>query len=305
MADLETTAPETLVAVRRLEARITEANARLNELRKESLDAVEAQCESAWSDLERRVTTFLQQVADQRAVLHELGRDTQGTMAGAREDLNEAYIAAQSQLQEAASRISRLQEDVAAVEPEVALLLEGLQASAHSLEQQLAAAESELDQAVQATCDFIGTEVAGELRAMQTEIEERAAAVRQTIVEEGQARVEAAEADWDEKLVEVFAMVEAAFIGTADHAEKVTAFSMEACRKAFDEAFQELKAAADTIETVLQAFRQEAEDAQIQSGIGTEALDAAILETIDALGGATSIVESVLVELARYSWGSL
>jgi chromosome segregation ATPase len=268
MADLETTAGEALVAVRQLEGQITDANARLDQLREGSLDSIEEQCESVWGRLEDQLKAFLQHLHDVEGVLHELGRDAAGTLSGTRDVLSQAYAAAEAHLGEAASGVVALGEQVEAVGPEVASLLQGLEGGAHELETELTRVETELEEAA-----------------------------------ECQGPVEAAEIDWSAKLVEVLGTVEQTFTGAGEHAQKVVAYSLWKCEEAFKETLGELQQAAEVVEKSLDALREEADLGKGEDTQAADAVDGSVQETIAALGTAGSSIAHALTELAKYSWG--
>lgn len=305
MADLETAAGEAIISVRQLEARISDANARLDQLRESSLAAIDAQCDTVWARLEQQVATFINAVHEQQKLVHSLGQDTLGTLGSTRDALNKAYSVAESHVGEASSMISSLREEVAAVEPEITAMLEALQASAQRLEQQLTTADTELEQATQDARQFIGVEVVEALQQMQQEVQRQAVEVRRAVREEAQAPVEEKDIDWAAKLAEVVGSVQEAFEGTAAHAEAVAAFSIGNCQEAFEGTLKELKSAADTVAAAIETYRVDVEEAQRETSAATGTLESEVAETVAALGSASTTIVNVLTELAKYTWGAL
>ena len=301
MSNLETAAVDLLVAIQRLEGRVTTANGELNQLR-DNLSAIDDQCDSIWDRLEQQVTSFLEELSEKKGVLHELGRDAAGTLGSAREAVDQAYTAAEGEAEEGRAGIDRLQQGVAAAEPEVTAMLERLQAASRSLQAQLTAAEQELQQATEEARTFIETDAVAALRTMQQEVRDRAQAVCQAVLEECQVPVEEKEIDWSAKLAEVMATVEDAFRDAAGHAERVASFSIEQCQQAFTETLNELGSAAETLEKAMEALVKEAEEAAADATEAANSLDSGVQDTIDALGGASSSVLGALATLAKYSF---
>jgi chromosome segregation ATPase len=301
VADLDAAAADLVVQLKDLDSQIQHAQHQLAELDHRLADTA-GHLDTEWAGLEERFGSVLAKVHHEKEALGEQGQAAAHALGELASGLHDARADQDAAMQQASHGLGALAEHVASVEPQVQSLLESVTAAAHQLHERAQAAEAALEQALGQARDLLQEELVNELQHLRQEIHDRGLSLRGHIFDE-QTRLDEAFADWGQRMDELEAVLEQAFADAHTHAEQVVTFSLGECDHARQDTGEQLSQMLTTLEGVLHALQQEAEECTTDVGEeGRHALE----QGLDAIHGeaasAVSALRRVKEVLTKYSF---
>src|SRR5262245_21304437 len=182
MADLEGAGEATLNRLKELVEQIEEAHQKFTSL-SSNISDVASRVQDHWARLGEQVTSFLEAVGEQQGRLSTEVREAGQALSDLGGAVADAQGEAEGELAGERQGVAAFADQVTADEPTVISLSESVESAFHTLSQQAARVQGQLDETLESARDFLQDQVVGDLQAMQEAIRERGDAVAEALSE--------------------------------------------------------------------------------------------------------------------------
>ena len=271
MATLEDAAQDLVEKLEQLDGECQEAQQAFA-AQLEGLAELDAGIAQEWDSLSEAVTSFLERVQEQAALLAQDGNDATNELGSLRGEIEGAQSEAEAELVGSRDDVAALAEHLRSLEPAVeSLVTSGGEAPIAALRQLAESVREQLEQALGEAGDFL-QDVVTELGAVAQDVEERSEALRAHIAEECTEQLQNGFETWQGNVEELEELVKGKLEELPANAREVVEYAMAECVAGHEEELDRVLALIPTIEQEIEQLKSTIDETA--TDIGEEALGA-------------------------------